>query len=54
VISAFEGVTRLTPWCPGKALVICEEFDQASLVNKLEAERMVGEFEMVVKLIQGF
>jgi hypothetical protein len=30
-----------------------KEFDQAPLVGKLEAERMVGEFEMVVKLIHG-
>jgi hypothetical protein len=27
-----------------------KEFDQAPLVEKLEAERMVGEFEMVLKL----
>jgi len=30
------------------------EFDQAPLVEKLGAERMVGEFEMVLKLIHSF
>jgi len=31
----------------------CQEFGQASLVLKFESERMVGECELVVKLICG-
>jgi hypothetical protein len=33
---------------------LCQEFGQASLVLKFESERMVGECELVVKLICDF
>src|SRR5260221_14703413 len=35
-------------------LYFCQEFDQASLVFKIESERIVGESELVVKLIYDF
>src|SRR5215472_7753844 len=53
VISALEGRIYFQRGVREKLPRFLKEFDQAPLVRKLEVERMVGEREVVVKLIHS-